>query len=87
VKENKQNLSHSSCFPIHFHSFILNTYFFVLGCFIWLENEKAWMATSLSPSSGTYLFIIIIILISFYCVIFQCSASLLVESFDLEWSM
>jgi hypothetical protein len=63
VKENKQNLSRHSCFPIHFYSFILNTYFFVLGCFIWLENEKAWMATSLSPSSGTYLLLLLFLFI------------------------
>ena len=63
MKENKQNLSRHSCFPIHFYSFILNTYFFVLGCFIWLENEKAWMATSLSPSSGTYLLLLLFLFI------------------------
>ena len=71
MKENKQNLSHSSCFPIHFHSFILNTYFFVLGCFIWLENEKAWMATSLSPSSGTYLLLLLLFLFLFIVLFFS----------------
>ena len=83
MKKNKLNRSHTFCFPIHFCSSVLNTYFFLRWSpAFWLKNEKAWMATSISPSSGTsFLFF------PFLLRYFQCLAALLDASFDLECSM